>query len=160
MLRMSFYPRRKNSHQPQVLSLSDENVACCLTGIPPCPLNAVSQVSEHQQEAIFPRGEPNPYRTLVRTLNTQEAADQESEQREMEKRLHEAKLSGTGSNPAVNEIHPRPRVEGRTREGAVDRRSKASSTHLPCNPLEPRTPGISRTRQRVGWIPLFDIILS
>jgi len=57
----------------------------------------------------------------------------------MEKRLHEARPSGTRSNPPVNEIHPRPRVEGRAREGALDRRSKAGPTHLPRNPLEPRT---------------------
>ncbi len=31
----------------------------------------------------------------------------------MEKRLQDAKLSGIGLNPAVNEIHPRPKVEGR-----------------------------------------------
>jgi hypothetical protein len=42
-------------------------------------------------------------------LNTQEATDQESGQREMEKRLHDAKLSGTRFNPVVNEIHPRPK---------------------------------------------------
>jgi len=66
---------------------------------PTYPLNAVSQVSEHQQEAIFPRAKPNPHRTSVRTFNTQEAADQESGQREIEKRLHEATLSGTRFNP-------------------------------------------------------------
>jgi len=101
----------------------------------PCssPLNAVSQVSEHQQEAIFARAAPNLRRTSVRTFNTQEAADQESGQREMKKRLHEAKLSGTRPNPAVNEIHPQPRVEGRAREGAVDRRSK--QTLLICHAI-------------------------
>jgi len=109
----------------------------------PYPLNAVLQVSEHQQEAIVARAAPNPRRTSVRTFNTQEAADQESGQREMEKRLHEAKLSGTRSNPVVNEIHLQPRVDGKAREGAVDRRSKAGPTHLPCNPLELRTPGFT-----------------
>jgi hypothetical protein len=84
-----------------------------LLGRNPYPLNAVSQVSEHQQEAIFARAEPNPRQTSVRTFNAQEAPDQESRQREMEKRLHEAKLSGTRSNPAVNEIHLQPRAEGR-----------------------------------------------
>jgi len=93
----------------------------------PYPLNAVSQESEHQQEAIFAQAEPNPRRTSVRTFNTQEAPDQESGQREIEKRLHEAKLSGTRSNPAVNEIHPRPRAEGRAREGTEYRRSKQTS---------------------------------
>ena len=62
----------------------------------------------------------------------------------MKKRLHEAKLSGIGSNPAVNEIHLQPRAERRAREGAVDRRSKASLTHLPCNPLEQRTTSMNR----------------
>jgi len=57
----------------------------------------------------------------------------------MEKPLHEAKLSGTRSNPAVNEIHPRLRVDGKAREDIVDRRSTAGPTHLPCNPLEQRT---------------------
>ena len=33
------------------------------------PLNAVSQVSNHQQEAIFARAEPNPRRTSVRKFN-------------------------------------------------------------------------------------------
>ena len=63
----------------------------------------------------------------------------------LEKRLHEAKLSGTRSNPALNEIHPRPRAEGRAREGAVDRRSKAGLTHLPCNLLELRTTKLTGT---------------
>ena len=105
----------------------------------PYPLNAVPQVSEHQQKAIFARAESNLRRTSVRTFNTQETPDQESPQREMEKRLHETRPSGTRSNPAVNEIHPQPRADGRAREGAVDRRSKAGPTHLPCNPLESRT---------------------
>jgi hypothetical protein len=61
----------------------------------------------------------------------------------MEKRLHEAKLSGTRFNPAVNGIHLQPRVDGKAREGAVDRRSKAGPTHLPCNPLELRTLGVT-----------------
>jgi hypothetical protein len=72
----------------------------------PYPLNAVSQISKQQQEAIFARAAPNPRRTSVRTFNAQEAPDQESEQREMQEALHEAKLSGTRSNPAVNEIIP------------------------------------------------------
>jgi hypothetical protein len=36
----------------------------------PYPLNAVPQVSEHQQEAIFARAEPNPRQTSVRKFNT------------------------------------------------------------------------------------------
>ena len=110
-------------------------------------MDTVSQVSEHQQEAIFARAEPNSYPTSVWTFNTQEAADQESGQREMEKRLDEATLSGTRSNPAVNEIHLQTRAEGRAREGAVDRRRKAGPTHLPCNLLE------SRTRKSAAVIP-------
>ena len=87
------------------------------------PLNAVPQASEHQQEAIFPQAEHNFRRALVRTFNTQEAADQESGHREMGKRLHEAKMSRTRSSPAVNEIQPGPKVEGKAREGTVDRLS-------------------------------------
>ncbi len=122
----------------------------------PYPLNAVLRVSEHQQEVIFARATPNPRGTSMRTFNTQEAPDQESGQREMEKQLHEAKLSGTRSNPAVNEIHPRPRAEGRARESAVDRRSKAALTHLPCNPLELRMLHISGSKKQ-SEAALFDV---
>jgi len=74
----------------------------------------------------------------------------------MEKRLHEAKLSGTLSHPAVNEIYLQPRVEGKAQEGAVDRHINAIPTHLPCNPLELRTVGFSCGAQRsnVGCNPL------
>jgi hypothetical protein len=113
----------------------------------PYPLDAVLQVSEHQQEAIFARAESR--RTSMPTFNTQEAPDQESGQRKMEKRLHEAKLSGTRSNPAVNEIHPRAEVDRKIREGIVNGRSKAGSTHLPYNPPELRTVGI----RRGGFLP-------
>ena len=46
-----------------------------------------------------------PVKTSLWTFNTRGIVDQESEQREMEKRLHEARPSGTRFNPAVNEIH-------------------------------------------------------
>jgi hypothetical protein len=36
----------------------------------PYPLNAVSQISKHRQEAIFARAEPDLRRALVRTFNT------------------------------------------------------------------------------------------
>jgi len=80
----------------------------------PCssPFNAVSQVSEHQQEAIFARAEPNPRQASVRTFNTQEAA--------------------------------------------VDRRSKAALTHLPCNPLELRMLHISGSKKQ-SEAALFDV---
>jgi hypothetical protein len=61
------------------------------------PLNVVSQVSEHQQKAIFAQAAPNPHRTSVRTFNTQDAADQESEQREMEKRCTRQSCQEHGS---------------------------------------------------------------
>jgi len=44
----------------------------------PYPFNAVSQVSKHQQEAIFARAEPNPRQTSVRMLNTQKVGDQQT----------------------------------------------------------------------------------
>jgi hypothetical protein len=54
------------------------------------PLDAVSQVSEHQQKAIFARAESR--RTSVPTFNIQEAADQESRQREMQEAAARGKV--------------------------------------------------------------------
>jgi hypothetical protein len=62
-------------------------------------------------------------------------------------------LSGTRFNLAVNETYLQSRVKGKAREGAVDSRSKAGHTHLPCNLLEPRTLAISRQEQTAeGWL--------